>query len=140
MIRLYTDGSCRDTDDGPVVGWAYVIVDEREIIIEQDHGMTDDYLESRNVAGEIKAIVYGLRRCANNRFRGIDIYNDYIGLEKWFTGEWRTMTELTQTYVKMMQDVVPKVFPVHFRHVKAHSGDRWNEYVDRLAKRGAGIL
>lgn len=135
MIRLYTDGSYRDG----VCSWAYVIVDEYDNIIEQEQGTTDDYPESRNVAGEIKAVIYGLRRCAINRFYDIDIYNDYIGLEKWLTGEWQAKTELTQIYVKMMQDVVSKVFPVRFHHVKAHSGDHWNEYVDRMAKEVIGL-
>ena len=61
------------------------------------------------------------------------IYFDYQGIEAWYTGEWQAKSEIALFYVKESKKFKAEF---NFHKVKAHSGDRWNEEADALAKKG----
>lgn len=66
------------------------------------------------------------------------IYHDYEGIEKLITGEWKCKNELSLRYYKLFNELTyGKSYKFH--KVKAHSGDYYNEMVDKLAKEILGI-
>ncbi len=98
----------------------------------------DDEAQMRNVAGEIRGAMKAMRYCDENNIKEIDIYYDYEGIEKWCTGAWKTNKDGTAAYKRFYDDVSKRV-KVNFVKVKGHSGDRYNDMADRLAKEAAGI-
>ena len=80
----------------------------------------------------------GMRYCVENGIEKLDIYYDYAGIEKWCTGEWKTNKEGTMRY-KEYYDFVKNKVDVRFVKVKGHSGDKYNDMADRLAKEALGI-
>lgn len=92
----------------------------------------------RNVAGEIEGAKLAMQYCVDNNIEEIDIYYDYEGVEKWCTGEWKTNKEGTIAYKKFYDEISKRV-KVSFNKVKGHSGDKYNDMADRLAKDALGI-
>ncbi len=94
--------------------------------------------QMRNVAGEIEGAKRAMRWCAENSVDELDIYYDYEGVEKWCTGEWKTNKSGTAAY-KKFYDEMSKTISISFNKVRGHSGDRFNDMADLLAKKAVGI-
>ncbi len=92
----------------------------------------------RNVAGEIEGASIAMKYCADNGIGEIDLYYDYVGIEKWCTGGWKTNKKGTAAY-KRFYDEISKKVKVNFIKVKSHSGVEYNEKADRLAKDAVGV-
>lgn len=61
------------------------------------------------------------------------LYFDYEGIEKWCIGAWKTNKVGTINY-KKYYDSIKENLNVKFVKVKAHSGNKYNDEADRLAK------
>ena len=59
-------------------------------------------------------------------------------MEKWCTGAWKTNKDGTKAYKAFYQEISKKI-KVNFHKVKGHSGDRYNDEADILAKGALGI-
>lgn len=94
--------------------------------------------EMRNVAGEINGAMFAMRFCVEKGIDALNIYYDYAGIEKWCTGEWKTNKSGTIAY-KKYYDSIKDVLRVQFHKVKGHSGDKYNDMADSLAKEALGI-
>lgn len=130
--EVYTDGSYVDGQ----YSWAYAFVKDDEVVYEDSNaGKNPAAATMRNVAGEIAAALYAVKRAAQMGVK-IRILHDYAGIAFWVTGEWRAKNEFTQAYAKLMNE--HKGVYV-FEKVKAHSGNKFNGYVDKLAKAALGI-
>ncbi len=92
----------------------------------------------RNVAGEIKGSMEAMLYCVENGIDKLDLYYDYAGIEHWCTGEWKTNKQGTIEY-KQFYDWVKQRLDVRFVKVKGHSGDKYNDMADKLAKQALGI-
>lgn len=102
-------------------------------------GFSDpDMALMRNVAGEIEGAKLAMQYCVDNNIEEIDLYYDYEGIEKWCTGEWKTNRDGTIAY-KKFYDEIKKTVKVNFVKVKGHSGDKYNDQADRLAKDAVGV-
>ena len=131
--EVYTDGSYVDGR----YSWAYAFVKEDEVVYEDsDVGKNPAAAVMRNVAGEIAAALYAVKRAAEMGVK-IRIHHDYAGISFWVTGEWRAKNEFTQVYAKLMHEY--KGIYV-FEKVKGHSGNKFNDYVDKKAKAALGIM
>lgn len=97
-----------------------------------------DLASMRNVAGEIKGAEYVMRYCVENGIKSVEIYHDYEGVARWCRGEWKTNKEGTRAYVRYYNSVKDRL-DVRFTKVKGHSGDKYNDLADRLAKDALGI-
>lgn len=94
--------------------------------------------EMRNVAGEIKGSETILTYCIEHHVPSVTIYHDYEGVAKWATGEWKANKEGTKAYRDFCAKAAEKI-SFRFVKVKGHSGDRYNDLADRLAKDALGI-
>lgn len=92
----------------------------------------------RNVAGEIEGAMLAMQFCVDNNIEEIRIFYDYAGIEKWCNGDWKTNKVGTIAY-KNFYDTVSQSVKVNFVKVKGHSGDKYNDVADRLAKDALGI-
>ncbi|MEF9934261.1 MAG: ribonuclease H family protein [Clostridium sp.] len=131
----YVDGSYEDSIKR--FGSGIVILKNGEVIHEKSIcGVDESLLSMRNVAGEIKAAEYCMKYCLDNGVKDLILHFDYMGIEKWCTGEWKTNKEGTQKYRKTYLEYKEKGLRVKFVKVKAHSGDKYNDVADELAKKG----
>jgi len=92
----------------------------------------------RNVAGEIMGAQIAMKYAVAQQAKTLVIYYDYEGIEKWCTNAWGAKQNGTKAY-KAYYDEIAKLLDIRFVKVKAHSGDEYNERVDRLAKDALGI-
>lgn len=92
----------------------------------------------RNVAGEIMGAGEAMKRARKGNIKHLTIYHDYEGIAKWCTGEWKTNKKWTKKY-KAFYDEISKDVEINFVKVTGHSGNRYNEMADRLAKEALGI-
>lgn len=94
--------------------------------------------EMRNVAGEIKGAEKAMQFCLEEGIKSITIYHDYEGVAKWCTGEWQTKKTGTKAY-KTFYNFASERVKIQFIKVKGHSGDKYNDLADKLAKEALGI-
>lgn len=129
--RGYVDGSYLDGG----IGYGVVILQEGSPVVELSGPVEDKTLqEMRQVGGELQAVYETVEWCQANGIRDVTIYYDYEGIEKWATGAWQGKNPATQAYAAQMSS--PPI-AIRWQKVQSHSGDRWNERADELAKRGA---
>lgn len=131
-FEVYTDGSFLNGK----YSYGYAFVKDGEVVLESN-GIGED-LEAasmRNVAGELAAVIHAVEKAKLLDAR-IRIYHDYSGISLWVNGDWQAKNKFTQAYVEFMR---AHKGLYEFKKVTGHSGDRFNDYVDRLAKKALGI-
>ena len=126
-IRVFVDGSF--SPDFPKSGWAFVVT-ENDVEIARGSGITAFDAESRNIDGEVMASFQAMRWLDSNDKTGT-ICHDYEGIARWAKGEWQAKSNIAKRYVAAAQ---PYLHRVSFEKVDAHTGVKWNELVDKLAK------
>lgn len=94
--------------------------------------------QMRNVAGEIRGAMKAISLCTELGLKNLHIFYDYAGIEKWCTGEWKTNKSGTIEFKRFYDDASGKI-NIKFHKVKGHSGDKYNDMADQLAKQAAGI-
>lgn len=132
QIRIYCDGSFVKIKNREACSAAFVILDGERIV--EESGFLVPLDGSRNVTGEMAAANKGLFRAFHLGFREVELIFDYVGLEFWVTGEWQAKKLNTNDYRDKVLQLKSKGLKIKFTKVKGHSGDEWNEYVDKLAK------
>lgn len=98
----------------------------------------DNLKDMRNVAGEIRGAVFAMQFCLQNNIDKVKIFYDYEGISKWCLGEWKTNKQGTTDY-KAFYDSIKDRLQVQFVKVKSHSGDKYNDIADILAKKALGL-
>ena len=79
--------------------------------------------------GAIFATTWALK----NNYQHIEIRYDYEGIKKWVQGEWKAKNKFVKIYVERMNKLM-KDINITFTKVMAHSGDKYNDMADSLAK------
>ncbi|MGG3990064.1 viroplasmin family protein [Bacillus smithii] len=135
-IEVYVDGSYNDS----VKRYSYgcIILDSKKTRLS---GVGDNKENTllRNVAGELLGVMEAIKWACNNNYERIKIYHDYEGISKWATGEWSATKEGTKEYIQFLKDFNKKI-QIDFIKVKAHSGNKFNEEADMLAKKALEIF
>jgi ribonuclease HI len=116
---------------------AILFVDNKKILFKKKFE-ADEFSSHRNVAGEVRGASFIIYYALNHGIKELDLYYDYQGIESWYTGEWRANNDLTQKYQNFAKENLGKI-KVNFHKVKSHTGIKYNEEVDLLAKSALGI-
>jgi ribonuclease HI len=104
----------------------------------KDSSKDEDLVDMRNVAGEIQGAMKAMEFAVDNKISYLTIYHDYLGISKWCSGEWKANKKGTKAY-KKFYDRCKKSVDITFEKVDAHTGDKYNELADSLAKEACGI-
>lgn len=129
----YVDGSFDVRYNTYGSGAVMFIGDEKFTFSE--YGNDPDLSKMHNVAGEIIAAMKAMRVAVERGIKKLTIYHDYAGIAKWCTGEWKPNRPGTAAYKSFCQDI-SKELELRFVKVAAHSGDKYNDEADMLAKQG----
>lgn len=136
-LHIYVDGSYnKETEE-----YSYGMV------VIKDDGTTEEYSEKFNdpelvsmwnVAGEIMGACAAMQYALDFDIPAITIFHDYEGIAKWPLREWKTKKEGTRAYVDFYDKAGEKV-SIRFKKVTGHSGDKFNNRADALARAALGL-
>ncbi len=105
--------------------------------IFQGHGTDPELASMRNVSGEIYGSMAAVNTAAKLGMTSLTIFYDYMGIEMWADGQWKTNKEGTKKYAAFIKEMRQKM-DIRFVKVEAHTGVRFNELVDQFAKASVG--
>ena len=132
-LIIYVDGSF-DAEAGKYSYGCIVLTPDGEIIELSESGDDPQYSDIRNVAGEMLGAQRAAEWAVEHEYPTLDIRYDYVGIEKWVSGDWKANHALTQKYAEIMKEYQKKI-KIKFTKVEAHTGVYFNEKVDQLAKK-----
>ncbi|MBO1264243.1 ribonuclease H family protein [Proteiniclasticum sp. SCR006] len=131
QVIIYVDGSYELSTKRYAYG--LVVVHKGEEVYSECEALKGEYSSMRNVAGEVLGAMKAMTYAREKGYRNLVLYFDYQGIESWALGTWKRNNDLTRGYHEFYQSM-KKDLNVKFRKVKGHSGDRYNDRADELAK------
>lgn len=131
-LTAYVDGSFNE-GTGTYSFGCVIIKPDGEIVREMGNGNNPETAAIRNVAGEMLGSMFAVRWALVKGYNKLDIYYDYQGIEAWATKQWKAKNEFTKKYADYMQKQMERI-DISFHKVAAHTGNKYNEEADRLAK------
>jgi len=147
---FYVDGSY-NANTGEY-GSGIVMVKNGVIVGEfSESNFDEEFSKLMNVAGEVTAARLSVAIAEEKGLKEIVICYDYKGIELWAINEryvgirsfsyeapWKANKEGTKEYKECMFDAHEKI-KIHFKKIKAHSGDVFNDRADELARNAIGL-
>ena len=139
MIKIYTDGSATKNR----CGWGYVFIDDEGVCIS-----SGEENNSTNQRMELTAAINGLNHWQCSYYpddENVIVYSDSAYLincyqEKWYLN-WENNNWLNSKNEPVAnKDLWLQLIPyfnnplITFMKVKGHSGDKYNEWADQLAR------
>jgi ribonuclease HI len=150
-LAIYVDGSCTGNTNvrskACPAGWGMAVIDDGRVeeyfgpvVLEQSHAAFVGAEAGSNNTAELSAMCEALlyTACSRENGRHVTIHYDSEYAHAVTTGEKRA--HANKALVGQAKDALfaaKKGGPIEFEHVKAHSGDMYNDLVDALARRGA---
>ena len=140
-MKIYTDGATsKNGRDDAIGGWAFVIIDENDKIIYRGKG------HAKNVTNNICELMAVIQACrvVEGMPMLFTVYSDsaYIvncykqkWYRKWINNGWVNSKKEPVANKELWQMLIPffRDERFNFEKVTGHSGDRYNEMVDRMA-------
>lgn len=137
---VYTDGSCLINPNGPG-GWAFLIIDNKYNRIWE---LSGGELSTTNNRMELEAVILSLTFLSQYTDL-ITIFTDskYVingittWIYNWIRKDWKNVknTDLWKRLYKVTRNR-----QIEWKWVKGHSGDKYNDRVDILARNEAILL
>jgi len=132
IVYIYTDGSCSpNPGEG---GWAWVAVDEEGIeMYDEGSGHVPN---TTNMRMELKALYEAAKYAQKiSGLYEIVFYTDSQVALELLAGTYNAKknVDLVNKTKKEYMKVYEQATKCIIKHVKAHSGYKWNEYVNNLA-------
>ncbi len=137
-LKIYTDGACLG-NPGPG-GWGAVLLYK-----EHKKEISGSEKDTTNNRMEMKAVIEALRTLKKPSQLTIYIDSQYVkdGITKWIfswkKNGWRNANRKPIKNVDLWQEMDEEVLKhrIEWIWVKGHSGDYYNEIVDKLARKAA---
>ncbi len=126
---IYTDGSY-DTKNF-IAGWGFCAIEDNKIIFENSGWKNDILFRSRNITGEVEAVIQALLWI--NEAIPVHIVSDYSGIKYWGELLWKAKKDIAKYYVEFLKNYRQEIT---FEIVKGHTGVEFNERADKLAEEG----
>lgn len=136
-LHIYVDGSYSKESEEYAYGMVVVKSDE-DIEKYSDKFKDPELVSMWNVAGEIMGACAAMQYAVDYNIKSITIFHDYEGISKWPLGEWKAKKEGTKAYVSFYNEVA-KTVDIRFKKVTGHSGDKYNDMADKLARGALGL-
>lgn len=134
----YVDGSF--SEEKRNYSYGIVILKDGEVIYKENGvGEEKADIKFRNISGEVLAAIKAVEYAIKESYDEITIVHDYQGIASWAMGTWNRNNDLTRNYYAKMSEYKKKI-KINFRKVKGHSGNKFNDMVDKLAKEALGII
>ena len=144
-IRVFTDGACSE-NPGPG-GWAVAFNTEKKC-----YTVSGNELHTTNNRMELKAVIEAFRKILKKatKFDEFEIFSDsaYVvnainnnWIEVWERNNWKTTKcedvknrDLWEEFCKIRKQISQIGVSIKVIKIKGHSGNAFNEFVDKIAK------
>ncbi|MBM6838052.1 viroplasmin family protein [Clostridium saudiense] len=131
-LCIYVDGSFM-IDKGNY-SFGLVAVENGEVIFKDSgKGFDEEAVALRNVSGEVLGAQKAVEFALDKGYKEVTIAYDYQGVESWAIGTWKRNNRITKNYNEFMQEKM-NFIDIKFKKIKGHSGDKYNDMADMLAK------
>lgn len=127
----YVDGSFDLDTFTYSYGVVFLSKDGKETFNDRENNK--ELAEMRNVSGELRGAMAAMELALEKNMETLYLHYDYMGIEEWARGNWKTNKDGTKAY-KDYYDSIKDRLNVVFVKVLAHSGVKYNEEADQLAK------
>lgn len=135
-VVAFVDGSYNSKEEK--AGFGVIIIDykytQTSLYKAFTKKLSPDFIELRNVAAELEGVKEAINWAINYKKTKIIIYYDYEGIEKWANRSWKAKKTLTRQYVNFLE-ISKRYINIEFQKVPAHSGIKYNEAADALARK-----
>lgn len=131
-VVAYVDGSFSIEKNRYSFG-CVIIGTEGKVHSYGGYGDNPVALEINNIAGELQGAMYSVKWAYENEYKNILIKHDYEGISKWCNREWKAKNTTVKEFVTFI-DEYKDCINIRFEKVNGHSGDKYNEEADRIAK------
>lgn len=128
LITAYCDGSSTGKSNKPW-GWGFVVV-HNDIVIGYGYGGGPS---GTNNMGELSGAIQAMEYCIEAKIKKILLISDSMYCLDLLNGD--KIASKNRELVEWMLYLKSQI-DVKTRWVKGHSGDKFNEIADRLAKKG----
>ncbi len=132
LMTVYVDGSY-DIAQPDRYSFGAVFLYQGKMETESRLIVDPEGAKMHNVAGEIAGARYAMETVIGMGLRDMELCYDYFGIEKWCTGAWRANLPATKALAAYYNSIQGRL-TVRFRKIESHTGVRYNELADRLAK------
>lgn len=132
-LTAYVDGSFDKKRKRYSFG-CVLLTPDGEIIRESGSGNDPESLALRNVSGEMLGAMHAVKWAIQHGYASVEICYDYAGIEQWATHGWKANKERTRQYADYMERCSSKI-QITFTKIAAHTGIKYNEEADQLAKK-----
>lgn len=134
-LQIYTDGAYSPLRDQGGVG--IVILQDEKKILEY----SNKYERTSNNQMEIGAVIIALRLIKESH-DSITIYTDSQYVIGCATLGWKRKknSKLWEEFDKQYERVLELCPNIEFVHIKGHSDNYWNNYVDKLAVSASQLI
>lgn len=133
LIYIYVDGSFMVHKGN--YSYGFLVVKNDKILYEDNGiGYDKEAIALRNVSGEVEGAMKAIEYAIENKYEDIILCYDYQGIESWALGTWKRNNKITKNYYNFMQEKF-KFIKVKFKKIKGHSGNKFNDRADILAKK-----
>lgn len=131
-IIAYVDGSYDKGSE--MFSFGVVIVQNGKVLTTIQRAVYHEvYKDSWQIGGELMGSLVATEWAIEAGYKKIIIHYDYLGIEKWASGEWKAKKPAPKDYVMKFGELKKRI-NVEFVKVKAHTGVLYNEMADELAK------
>ena len=138
LIYIYVDGSFMVSKEN--YSYGFLVVKNDEILYEDNGvGYDKEAIALRNVSGEVEGAMKAIEYAIENGYKDIVLCYDYQGIESWALGTWKRNNRITLNFNEFMQEKF-KLIKVRFKKIKGHSGNKFNDRADILAKKALESL
>ena len=146
-LFIYVDGSF--TVDKGNFSYGLVAVNDGKIIYEDNNMVIVEkwpgiLVHADKNSGEptltdyVLSYLKGKGDYVPENYKEVTIAYDYQGIESWALGTWKRNNKITSEYNEYMQNKMKEI-NIIFKKIKGHSGHKYNDLADKLAKEALGI-
>ncbi len=134
----YVDGSFSDSIKA--CSYGCIIFHMSSKIVMSERFYDKEMVSITNVAGELAGALASMQWCIENDIKELHLYYDFSGIKEYYDGNCKTRSSFTRKYKELCESyITTNGLNVIFHKVKSHSGDIYNNEVDRIAKKALVI-
>jgi ribonuclease H-related protein len=133
FIDLYVDGSYRKTEKQ--YSYGFIIVKNMNIIYKKyDIKNEPEGCNLEHIAGELRSVIEGIKYVKWKKIEKVKLHYDFEGIaDLALLSKCKPHNETTERYQKFIKNTIDKI-DIVFIKIKSHSGNKYNEEVDKLCK------
>lgn len=147
-LLLYSDGGCYQ--NGPFKGkgsWSFVLVSEDDILLSKKSSVIENSTNNRT---EIISFIEGVRESIDLGATKIVAHSDsqyLVNIWNMWLSNWdrknivnqKCNSDLLTILTRLKHELSEKGISIELKWIKAHNGNKWNEYVDSLCTKNLNL-